>query len=519
MKRILIQIKDNNIYFKSKKKLTDEQENIMNTNIISGNELTFSDEYILENEKIVITFLKELIKDNAIDTAIIYNNTIEETLISLLKYIPKIKSLILKDNIPLSFKSCNEIIKSNVTFISCFNLQDFLLEYLDKNNILVEIRCEHLFISDFMKLNILNKYSSIFYKKIIHFNLPLTKFDEDDFGGFLFINKYLRIIHVNNPNKNDLSKLIEIINKHKKKNLKIILHDNIQDTNFIDNIKKYNIMLKKNNIKISISYSDNYIKTNILKQTNVTILNLIIGLITLFLIGSFSYIVIDNYLSQKKVLEIQKNIKEIIKTVDAEEIIKEIEKKEDKIVINDYIASLRTVNTDTVAWLKVPNTKINYAVVQGDDNDFYLKRNFLKEKGNIGWIFMDARNNKNMIDDNTIIFGHNYYESSIMFGTLKNARDEEWLKNKKNHIISLDSLYDNLEYEIFSVYIVPPVKDYLRTNFTNALDRLEFFNYLKSRSEYDFDIVLNSDDKVLTLSTCEEKGTKRLVVHARLIKT
>ena len=131
---------------------------------------------------------------------------------------------------------------------------------------------------------------------------------------------------------------------------------------------------------------------------------------------------------------------------------------------------------------------------------------------------MDARNKRDMSDDNTIIYGHNYYESTIMFGTLKYALNEKWISNKKNLIISFDSLYGNLQYEIFSVYIVPPVNDYLRINYDNILDRLEFFNMLKDRSIHKFDTTITGDDKILTLSTCEEKGTKRLVVHAKLIK-
>ncbi len=518
MKRILIQIENNNIYFRSKRKLTKNQENIMNTNIISGNELTFSDEYIIENKKIVITFIKELVKDNNIDTAIIYNNSLERDLITILKHIPNIKNLILKDNVPLSFNMCSEIIKSNIKMVSCFTLQDFLLEYLDRNNIIVEIRCEHLFVSEFMELNMLNKYSSIYYKKILNFNFPLTKSDIEDFGAFLHINKYLKVIHINNPTKDDLIVLLDIILKHKKTSIKIVLHDNVTDIELLELIKKQNNLLKKKRIKITVSYSDNYIKKNLLKQTNVTILNISILLIITLISVSFIYIFTDNYLSHKKVEGIQEDIKEVIKTVDAETIIQEIEEKENSVVINDYIASLITINSDTVGWLKVPNTRIDYSVVKAKNNEFYLRRDFKKKKGSIGWIFMDARNKRDMSDDNTIIYGHNYYESTIMFGTLKYALNEKWISNKKNLIISFDSLYGNLQYEIFSVYIVPPVNDYLRINYDNILDRLEFFNMLKDRSIHKFDTTITGEDKILTLSTCEEKGTKRLVVHAKLIK-
>ena len=68
---------------------------------------------------------------------------------------------------------------------------------------------------------------------------------------------------------------------------------------------------------------------------------------------------------------------------------------------------LLTINPDTVGWLTVNNTKINYPVVKGKDNDYYLKRDYNQNKNSMGWIYMDYRNSINILSQNTIIYGHN----------------------------------------------------------------------------------------------------------------
>ena len=75
-------------------------------------------------------------------------------------------------------------------------------------------------------------------------------------------------------------------------------------------------------------------------------------------------------------------------------------------------------NDDTVGYLMVNNTKINYPVVQASTNSYYLNRDFNKRKNSMGWIFMDYRNNPTNLDKNTIIYGHNI-KQGIMFGTFK----------------------------------------------------------------------------------------------------
>ncbi len=519
MKKILVQIKENNIYFKAKKNLNTDQKNIMNTNIISDNELVFTDKYITQNSKIVTTFLNQLVNEGKINTAIISNNSLELELLDILKYIPNIQNLVLKDYIPLTFRMCEKIAQANhIKFVSCFNLQDFMLEYFDKYNIIVEVRCELLFTSKFMEMNMLNKYSSLYYKKIISIDLPLKENDVDDFEAFCTINKYLKVIHLNKSIKSDLEQILETLKLYRKKNIKIVLHDNITDLELIEYIKKINNSAKKsNNIRFVISYSDKYIKENFLRQTNINILKLCLLIIIIIISGCFGYVFFDNYLTYEKVNHIKEDLQKVIEITDTEPIIKKLETESNSKVINEYIASLITVNDDTVGWLKIKNTEIDYPTVQGKDNKYYLTQDFRKKKSLSGWVFMDARNKKDMSDDNTIIYGHNRYESAVMFGTLKNIRNKDWLEKKDNHIINFDTLYGDFKYQIFSYYTIPPVEDYLRIIYENDLDRLEFYKMIQERSEHNFEVTLSNEDKIITLSTCENGGFKRFVVHAKLI--
>ncbi len=518
MIKILIQIKDNNIYFKAKRNLNEEQKNILNTNIISDNELIFTDEYIFQNLKIVTNFINELITDAVIDTAIIYNNKVVYQILEILKNTKSITNLILKDDVPITFKMCEKITETNIKLLSCYNLQDFMVDYLDNANIRIESRCEMFFISSFMQNNSLNKYSSIYYKKSIHLTLPISENDIDDLNAFCKINKYLKTIHVNKAIKSDLEEIINIINMYKLKNIKIVLHENVNNIELVEYIKRINkSSKKKNNIKITVSYSDEYLYKNFLPQTNIGILRAMLFIILIIVLGSFLYVFINNYVAYQKDEEFKSGFKEIISSTDTEIIVEELEKNSSKKIVNEYIASLMTYNSDTIAWLTVNNTGIDYPIVQTDNNEYYLNHNIANKNDLNGWIFMDYRNDEDLINDNTVFYGHTRYNSNVMFGTLTNIENKEWRSNEENLTISLDTLYESNKYKIFSYYTIGITNDYLKYQFTNDIEKYEFLNMLKNRSIYDFDTEIHSDDKIITLSTCEDGGSKRLVVHAVLI--
>ncbi len=519
MKKILIRIKDNAFIIKEKVKLSDEYKNIINTNVISCNELVFSDEYILNNKKIVATFLQELTKTYNVDTIIIEKNDFVLMILDIIKNNKDIISLILKEDNPLTFKMCEAIMHSYIKNVNCYTLQPFMIEYLDKYNILVESRNEILYLSKFMIDNNLSVFSSIFYKMAITLDLPLNEQDEQDFEAFCKINKYLKNINVNIVNRNDLEFIIKTLRQNNKKNIKINIHENISNPEAIEYLKCFNKKKSKRyKIYFRLEYSNDYLKDNIFKQTNISILKTCGYFILIIVFFSFGYVFYDNYSAMQSDDNIKENITKVIEINNSEEIIAELNKNKEeneKLVVNEDIASLINVNPEVVAWLKVNNTNIDYPVVQSTDNTYYLKHNFYLEEDNNGWVFMDYRNDTNVLSDNIIIYAHNRYYNGIMFGTLQNTLRYSWYSNPENQTISFKTLYEDLEYQVFSIYKISVTTDYMRTLFADDNDRLEFFNMLKDRSIYDFGVELSGDDKIITLSTCAD-DYNRYVLHAVL---
>jgi len=180
------------------------------------------------------------------------------------------------------------------------------------------------------------------------------------------------------------------------------------------------------------------------------------------------------------------------------------------------LAELKKINSDTKGWVKVEGTNINYPFVQSVDNSYYLNHSFRKNKNIAGWVFLDYRNNIVSLDRNTIIYAHGRI-NSVLFGTLKNLISSNWYENSSNHIIKLSTDSHNSLWQVFSVYRIPTSSDYIVTNFENDETFVNFLNFLKNRSVFDFNIDFTSEDKVLTLSTCFSSSEK-VVMHAKLIK-
>ncbi len=185
-------------------------------------------------------------------------------------------------------------------------------------------------------------------------------------------------------------------------------------------------------------------------------------------------------------------------------------------LIDVDIRELKSQNSDTVGWINVNNTNVNYPFVHTSDNDFYLNHSFDKSYNEAGWLFLDFRNDTNFSDRNNIIYAHSRLDKT-MFGSLSRVLKSDWYNNKDNHIIRLSLENENTLWQIFSVYTIKSETYYITTNFNSDSEYLDFLDTIKNRSLYDFNVNLSKDDKILTLSTCYS-DTERTVVHARLIK-
>ncbi|MEX1308155.1 MAG: class B sortase [Eubacteriales bacterium] len=174
-------------------------------------------------------------------------------------------------------------------------------------------------------------------------------------------------------------------------------------------------------------------------------------------------------------------------------------------------------NPDTVGYIYIENTDVDYPVVYSGDNEFYLNYNFDKEAYEAGAIFLDFRCD---IEDfgktrNVIIYGHRMKDGT-MFKSLTNYQNKTFFYD--NPIIQFDTLYRELEWEVFAVFIAHTDFYYIDTYFPTDAKWMALLAECQSRSMYETDVTLVPSDIVLTLSTCSAIENKRLVVMAKLIR-
>ena len=177
---------------------------------------------------------------------------------------------------------------------------------------------------------------------------------------------------------------------------------------------------------------------------------------------------------------------------------------------------LKEQNNETIAWLKINNTNIEYPVVKGTNNSFYLNHSFDKSKNSAGWIFADYKNKFDNTDKNIVIYGHNMRDGS-MFGSMLNILDAKWYENEENTNITLYTENEKCIYKVFSIYKIESEDYYIKTEFSDDNNFEQFVNTIKKRSIKEFDIDVSESDNILTLSTCANNNKYRVVLHAKKI--
>ncbi len=537
MQKIEIEFKNEfvKIYLIVKEKNLDKT--LLNTNIISNEKLLFSLDYIKKNQKLVSSFLKEIVLEKKTSTILCNDMNVISTVGYVFKNTPIIKVL-MNTNDNFTYDAYDAIKSINtLKEVECNSIPTYLIELFDKENIKVVSKQEVLFSSQFMANNDLNNYSSIFYAKSIKLMCPIVTNDYNDLTTFFKINKYLKTIELYRYLTTDLLTLIDLLKSMRVKNITIAIHDNITDKDVIERLKVIKKENKKYKINITLFYSNEYIESNYIKQLIATTIKSCAVIIISLSLLAFSFVFYNNKKSEENATSIKNDITEYlddkISNIPEEEPTPEIKDNnqnenktpEEPSIPNDdttpkdnrnpIIVALKELNDETVGWLNVPGTNIDYPVVKAKDNAYYLRHNFKKEKDYNGWVFMNYLNSAEMLDKNTIIFAHNRYYSNIMFGTLNKVGKKTWYQNIKDNLITYSDINKEMKWEVFAAYTVPVTDDYLETNFSTDEDFNNFIKMIRSRSVISSDLEIKSTDKILTLSTCADINT-RFVVHAVL---
>ena len=224
----------------------------------------------------------------------------------------------------------------------------------------------------------------------------------------------------------------------------------------------------------------------------------IILLLLFFVIFIFSAYKVYNYFLDEK--ENRKMNNELIDG--AVTIIDNNENEIPKEVIDEILppisvdfSILKQKNDEVVGWIYSQDTPINNPILQSKDNNYYLRRLMTREYNIAGSLFMDYRNDANMKDNNTIIYGHNM-KNGTMFGTIQKYKNQEYFDSHKNMYYFTPE--KNYIVKIFTGFIVSTDSEIYNLQ---KLNQTKIDDLIK-KSDFKNDLLVTENDKLLTLSTC-----------------
>ncbi|NLD19512.1 MAG: class B sortase [Clostridiales bacterium] len=193
-------------------------------------------------------------------------------------------------------------------------------------------------------------------------------------------------------------------------------------------------------------------------------------------------------------------------------------------VVGKYV-DMYLANKDIIGWIKIKDTKIDYPVMQTQDNpEYYIHRNFKKEVTDAGTPFMDGVSDIFIPTSNFMIYGHNM-KNGTMFHDLLQYKDKSFFKQHKT--FKFDTIYKGGQgkYAVVAagysqIYSADSTKFkyYQHAGMTSESDFNEFIRGVKSLSEYDTGVTTEYGDQLVTLSTCayHVKNGRFFVVAKRI---
>jgi len=242
---------------------------------------------------------------------------------------------------------------------------------------------------------------------------------------------------------------------------------------------------------------------------------IIIVILTIIIISGLTYILIIQYKENKE----KKDYNDLAKYMQ-----EEIHKTNNEITKTDRMIKLEELhndNNDVVAWIEIPDTNVNYPVLQTDDNSYYLTHNYKKEYSERGSIYLNKDVDLQAPSHNFLIYGHRNKNGAMFEDVFKYSKKNFYESHKK---IKFTTLTEDSEYEILSafysrVYYKSETNAFRYYRFINAQTEEEYNDYVsnaKKASIYDTGVDAKYGDKLLTLSTCEySQDDGRFVVVAK----
>ena len=238
------------------------------------------------------------------------------------------------------------------------------------------------------------------------------------------------------------------------------------------------------------------------KKTIYTVLMLVCIAVFLFAL----YNVIDIMMEYKEIEDFYDDtVKEYVKV------------DETGVITHVDLPKLIAKNSDVKGWMYIEGTIINYPLLQGPDNDYYLYVNYDDKYSGAGSIYIDSYCNGDLSDDHTIIYGHNM-KNDTMFGTLNDFKSQAYRDAHPYVYIMMPNGMWN-KYEIFAYYRAD-VNDGTFNIFTGSANQMStYVNLVSSKNVLSNANLPTNGEKIITLSTCTEDldDNCRNVLQAKLV--
>ena len=243
---------------------------------------------------------------------------------------------------------------------------------------------------------------------------------------------------------------------------------------------------------------------------------LIYFILVLLIILSIIYI-INSFLLKKEAIE-ESNL---LNDIDSDKIVNNVSRKQTDLITENTpvetlpqetermlkVKELKSQNSDIVGWLEIPSTSINYPVLQGADNEYYMTHNYKKQKSKNGSIFLTKDYNWEIPSSNLLIYGHNLNNGTMFQELLKYSNQSFYEQHPRIRFTTVD---DDSEYEIIAVFksrvYYKSEKNVFRyyffVNAETEQEYNEFINNAKNASLYNISPTAKYGDQLITLSTC-----------------
>ena len=248
------------------------------------------------------------------------------------------------------------------------------------------------------------------------------------------------------------------------------------------------------------------------------ILNIVLSALLIFSIAKFSLSTYNSILSRRET----ETAVQIAYSHKSEEAVTAGETANSELPVDDPLAkellsieldALQAENEDVIGWISIPDTKINYPLLQNEDNAFYLSHTWQKNHNPSGSVFMDCKSPSDFSSFNSIIYGHNMMYDE-MFSPLHQYRKSEYMQ--EHPYVYIASAEGVSRYEVYAAGFAGINTIVYGLNIEREEDKQAYLSYAEETLSVSKELSPALEDSFITLSTCTggDHGRRMVVIAA-----